>query len=87
MKNNLIEEYIKDNNLDIFEKEYIDDFLVQLKDHNSTMHLLQIFNYILVNIDSVPFNTFTKCRVLDGSYQWCVVPNFKYEKRCEFAKK
>lgn len=74
MKNELLENYIRDNALDKFTKEYKEDLIIELKDSKSTMTLMQIFNYVVVNINGEFFNTFEKKRVLDGSMQWCVAP-------------
>lgn len=77
MKNELIEEYMKDNYLDKFEKEYISEIAVRLTDGHSTMLIQQLFNCVYVAIDGEYFNMFEKRKSLDGSYQWFVLPRSK----------
>lgn len=72
MKNELLETYIKDNQLSKFKKEYISDVAITLTDGKKEMNLIQCFNYVMVSIDDDFRHTFEKRKMMGGSY-WIVV--------------
>ena len=71
--NELLEKYIKDNHLDIFDKKYINDLTIQLNDKQSEMTLTQCFNYVLVEIDGEFFHTYEYSQGIDKKLHWFVI--------------
>lgn len=68
MENLLIEDFIKNNNLGKFHKEYLHEILVKLTDEEGTvMTLLNMFEDILVRVDHEDCGTFTKRLVRDDN--------------------